>query len=448
MKSVWYLLAVLLPLNALYIPFPTVAQAESDTAYHAKKTVTSAGKAVKQKTAEVTTETKEKASDLKETVKEKAGVLKEKAIQVKDTVKEKAVDVKNNLTNQSASTDAKRASDKTPVNPPMAAMDADMQQVLTTLATLNPKPIEYLTPEQARMQPNLVDAIKQLKQEKNQADKPDSTIQVKSMSVTGAAGPLSAKLYAPDGAKALPVIVYFHGGGWVLADNEAYDASARALAKQAHALVISANYRRAPEHPYPAAHQDAFAVYKWALDNVAAFSGNPKKIAVAGESAGANLAANVSIMARDQLMPMPVHQLLIYPVVSTTMDTASYGKHANAKPLNKAMMKWFFSHTLPDKEAMQSPAVNLLKADLHQLPGTTLITAEIDPLQTEGQQLSDKLKKSGVSVTSEQYNGVTHEFFGLAPWVKKAEHAQRFAAEQLKAAFAQETATVNTSLKK
>ena len=326
-----------------------------------------------------------------------------------------------------------------------APADADMQHVLDTLGSLNPKPIENLTPQQARQQPSLGDAIKQITAEKGLPAKPASDIQTKDIEIPGPIKPIAARIYSPAGKGPLPIIVYFHGGGWVLANIDAYDASARALAQQTGAIVVSADYQQAPEHPYPAAHQDAFAAYQWVVKNAENLGGNVRQIAVAGESAGANLAANVSLMARDQHMAMPVHQLLIYPVAGTDMTTPSYQTYAQAKPLNKAMMQWFFKHALPDQDAKQSPAINLLKADLRQLPSTTLITAQIDPLQSEGIQLAEKLKKAGVAVNAKNYDGVTHEFFGMAPVVKKAALAQQFAAQQLKHAFKTEQPEVNVT---
>jgi acetyl esterase/lipase len=230
------------------------------------------------------------------------------------------------------------------------------------------------------------------------------------------------------------VVVYYHGGGWVIADLETYDASARALAREASAIVVSSHYRQAPEHKFPAAHQDAFAAYEWVVRNGAQINGDPRRVAVAGESAGGNLAANVAIMARDRKIQAPLHQILVYPVAGTDMNTPSYVENAQAKPLNKPMVEWFVGHALRPQD-MQSPMINLVAADLRGLPPATVITAEIDPLRSEGMLLAERLRAAGVEVTARDYEGVTHEFFGMDAVVPEAKAAQNLAGRQLVAAF-------------
>ena len=160
------------------------------------------------------------------------------------------------------------------------------------------------------------------------------------------ADPIAVRIYTPKGAGPFPVVVYYHGGGWVIADLDTYDASPRALANLANAVVVSSHYRQGPEHKFPAAHQDAFAAYRWVLANARSLKGDPSKVAVAGESAGGGLAAAVSMMARDSGAQMPVHQLLVYPIAGYDLNTPSYQENADAKPLNKAMMAWFFEKYL------------------------------------------------------------------------------------------------------
>ncbi|RYY09371.1 MAG: alpha/beta hydrolase, partial [Chitinophagaceae bacterium] len=195
------------------------------------------------------------------------------------------------------------------------------------------------------------------------------------------------------------------------------------------------HYRQAPEHKFPTAHNDAFAAYEWTLNNAASIKGNPKKIAIVGESAGGNMACNVSIMARDKKIMLPLHQVLVYPVANNDMNAESYIKYAAAKPLNKPMMEWFSKHYLPNMAAAADPRISLVKANLKGLPSTTLIGAEIDPLQSDGKLLSEKLKDAGVNVDYKLYNGVTHEFYGMATVVPDAKDAQKLAADNLKKAF-------------
>jgi len=315
--------------------------------------------------------------------------------------------------------------------PPKA--EPNMQKVLDAMASLKPKPIENLSPEEARKQPSAADAVKKVLSDAGQSTAPEPGVTMKTQTVQGKGGSFPVHIFTPEGKGPFPVIVYYHGGGFVIADTKVYEASVRALAKGAKAIVVSADYRRAPEHKFPTQPEDAFAAYKWAIDNASQFNGDPTRVAVAGESAGGNLATVVSMMARDQKAQLPVHQLLVYPVVDNDMNNASYKKNANAKPLNKAMMGWFFKHYGADPK---SPYALPLKAtSLKGLPPATVITAEIDPLMTEGKAYADRLKKEGVAVNYRHYTGVTHEFFGMGAVVPKAREAQQFAADELTKAF-------------
>ncbi|MDQ3322576.1 MAG: alpha/beta hydrolase [Acidobacteriota bacterium] len=213
------------------------------------------------------------------------------------------------------------------------------------------------------------------------------------------------------------------------------DSSAWALTNAAGAIVVSVEYRKGPENKFPAAHDDAFAAYRWTLTNAAAIGGNPTKIAVAGESAGANLAVNVSIMARDKKIQTPVHQVVVYPVANNDLNSPSMIENANAKPLNRAMLSWFLKYYLKNQSESNDPRISLVKANLRGLPTTTLITAEIDPLRSEGQLLGERMKAAGVRVDNENYAGVTHEFFGTGAVLDKAREAVAQAARGLREAF-------------
>jgi len=156
---------------------------------------------------------------------------------------------------------------------------------------------------------------------------------------------------------------------------------------------------------------------------------------VAGESAGGNLAVNMAIMARDKGLQIPVHILAVYPIAGVDMTTPSYIKNTNAKPLNKAMMAWFIKNYVNNMAEAKDPRLNLVGANLKGLPPTTIITDEIDPLQSEGMMLADKLKAAGVTVDSKNYDGVTHEFFGMGALVPEAKAAEMYAVDGLKKAF-------------
>ena len=174
------------------------------------------------------------------------------------------------------------------------------------------------------------------------------------------------------------------------------------------------------------------------LQHAGDFNGDPKRVAVGGESAGGNLATVVSLMARDKHETMPVHELLVYPVVDNDMTRPSYVQNANAKPLNQPMMAWFFKqYTSKDDDGKNPYAVPMKSSSLKGLPSTTIIAAQIDPLRSEGKAYADRLKKDGVKVTYKEYAGVTHEFFGMGAVVPEARQAEKLASKQLSKAFSQ-----------
>jgi len=251
--------------------------------------------------------------------------------------------------------------------------------------------------------------------------------------IPGPAGPLPVRVYTPAGTGPFPVVVYYHGGGWVIASKEVYDGGARGLAKGANAVVVSVDYRLAPEHKFPAAHDDAFAAYQWALRNAATLDGDTSRVAVAGESAGGNLAVATAMAARDGRVKLPAAIVAVYPIAGSDTTTPSYVEHAMAKPLDRAGMSWFFGHYLRNADDRRDPRINLVGANLEGLPPTTIINAEIDPLRSEGEALAERLRSAGVDVQQRTWAGVTHEFFGMAPVVDKAKEAQAMASSALAA---------------
>ncbi|WBO83958.1 alpha/beta hydrolase [Hymenobacter yonginensis] len=308
----------------------------------------------------------------------------------------------------------------------------EMQAVIETLGTMGGKPIETLTAQEARQQPTPADAVMKLMRDKNI---PAPAVTADTMSRMVMPG-VKVRIYTPKGATGpLPVVVYYHGGGWVIANLDTYDGSVRGLVEKTGAIFVSVAYRQAPENKFPTAHNDSFAAYQWVLKNAASFNGDPKKIAVVGESAGGNLAASVSMMARDKKVMMPLHQVLVYPIAGYDMNTPSYQKNAEAKPLNKAMMGWFFDKYLRSAADGKSPMISLVNANLKGLPATTVITASLDPLMSDGSMLADKLKAAGVATKYQNFEGVTHEFFGMAAVVPQAAQAQDMAAAELKSAL-------------
>ncbi len=317
--------------------------------------------------------------------------------------------------------------------------DKDMQRVLDTLGTLGGKPIESLSVEQARTQPTPTDAVMTVLKKDGKKTEPSAMVPGVTSADTmipGPAGQLPVRIYTPSGTGPFPVIVYYHGGGWVIADKEVYDGGARGLAKEAKAVVVSVDYRRAPEAKFPAAWDDALATYKWAQTNAASIKGDPKRMALAGESAGGNLAVSTAVAVRDAGLPMPKHVLAVYPVAQTgNLETESYKDSATAKPLNKAMIGWFVDKVFAKPEQKSDPRVDIVNAKLQGLPPVTIVNAEIDPLRSDGKMLEDALEKAGVKVDRKVYEGTAHEFFGAAAVVDDAQDAQQWAGKQLRASF-------------
>ncbi len=316
--------------------------------------------------------------------------------------------------------------------------DAEMKTVIQKLMDLGARPVHTLDVPAARAQPTPADAVKAVLEDMGKPTTPEPA-KTKDIKVAGAAGELDARVYWPDGAtagEALPLIVYFHGGGWVIADLDVYDASPRALANQAKAVVVSVHYRQGPEDKFPAAHDDAVAAFKDIVTRSGEWSADAERLALAGESAGGNLALNVAISARDQALTAPDAVIAVYPVAGSDLNTQSYIDNQNAVPLGKADIEWFVGHYLNSMDDAEDPRIDIVGgADLANLPPVTIIAAEIDPLNTEGMTLRDKLDAAGNDVTYQNWNGVTHEFFGMAAVVPEAKEAQDLAGTELKEAF-------------
>lgn len=322
----------------------------------------------------------------------------------------------------------------------VAAIRADDDQLALAKAheSLGPKAIEKLEVAEARRQPTAADAVNALLQQQGRSTDPSSLVpgvRTTDTTVDGAAGPLPATVYTPEGTGPLPVVLYFHGGGWVIADRKVYDGGARGLAKASGAIVVSVDYRQAPEHRFPAAWDDALAAYRWLTANAASLGGDPLRLALAGESAGGNLAMATAIAARDAGLPKPRHVVSVYPVAQTSLNTESYIENAIAKPLNRAMVQWFVDHLVRSEDDLKDTRLQLTEADLAGLPPVSIVNARLDPLRSDGAKLEDALNAAGVPVERREYEGVAHEFFGAAAVLDKARQAQAFAGERLRASF-------------
>jgi acetyl esterase len=315
---------------------------------------------------------------------------------------------------------------------PSSRADPDMARVIEALNAFELKPIETCTVEEARAQPTAADAAAVvMKADGISPEVPGVT--ARDVTYPGAFGPRAARIYTPDGDGPFPLVLYFRGGGFVIASLDVYDAAPRAMAAKTGAIFVSADYAMAPEHKFPAAHQDASAAYEWVIESAAGFGADPARM---GESAGGNLALNVAIDARDRGLTAPLAQILVYPLASTNLLDASDLQNANAKPLNVSMLTWFMDKLLASPGDMKSPLLNLLSADLRDLPPATIINAGIDPLESDGEKLARRLRDAGNRVVNTIHQGATHEFFGMAPVVSAAAEAQALAAAQLREAFA------------
>ena len=257
---------------------------------------------------------------------------------------------------------------------------------------------------------------------------------VEDLELPGPGGPIPMRFYKPFGKaeEPMPLLVYFHGGGWVIGDLNTHDGVCRFLAANAEVLVLSVDYRLAPEHPFPAAVEDAFAAFTWAAEQAVGLGADPRRIAVGGDSAGGNLAAVVSVLARDAGGPDPAMQLLIYPVTDAE-DSESRRLFAKGFLLTKADMDWFEGHYLPDAGTAEDPRVSVLRTDdLSGLPPAYVATAGFDPLRDEGEAYVERMRAAGVRVALRRHPGLVHSFANLTAVSRTSRAAMLEAAGALR----------------
>ena len=260
---------------------------------------------------------------------------------------------------------------------------------------------------------------------------------VEDRTVPGPAGPIPVRVYRPSEAAGQPVLAYFHGGGHVIGSLDTHDTIARNLCREAGCLVVSVDYRMGPEHPFPAAVDDCFAVVRWLAGHGAEIRADPGRIAVGGDSAGGNLAAVAALLARDEGGPALRHQLLVYPVTDYRCRGASYERYARGYgTLEAESMRWFRRHYLADPAAADDWRASPLLADDHAgLPPALVITAECDVLHDEGVAYAERLAASGTACEHAGFSGMIHGFFGLLGIAGAAAEAHTRAARALRAAF-------------
>ena len=294
------------------------------------------------------------------------------------------------------------------------ALDPQMKALLDQMAAANLQPFHKLTPQEAR-------AARRAPQ-----GEPEAVAHVEDRTIPGPGGEIPVRIYVPKGNGPFGVLVYFHGGGWVVGNIEMTDQPCRMLTNAGRCVTISVDYRLAPEHKFPAGPEDCYAATKWAADNAAALNCDAARIAVGGTSAGATLAAAVALMARDRGGPRVAYQLLVYPATTSALDTPSHREFAKDSYyiLSRADMEWFWGHYLGSEADRNNPyACPAYATTLRGVAPAFVITAEYDPLRDEGEAYAARLREEGVQVVLRRYDGVTHGFFGMPAQLDKAKAA-------------------------
>jgi acetyl esterase len=305
-------------------------------------------------------------------------------------------------------------------------LDPQAQQVLEQIAALGLPPNHLVSPAQARINMKA----------RPRAAGPE-VAQVEDRVIPGPGVEIPVRIYTPVGSGPFPILVWFHGGGWVVGDLETADPTARHLTVGARCVVVSVDYRLAPETKFPGAADDCYAATAWAAQHAPRINGDADRIAVGGDSAGGNLAAAVVLMARDRGTPPLVFQLLVYPVMARDFDTESYRRNADGYGLTQDGMQWYWDQYLRNPADASNPyAAPLLAQDLRGLPAALVITAEFDPLCDEGEAYARHLQASGVATKYSRYDGMIHGFFGMSAVLEKGKQAVAEASAALRQAFA------------
>jgi acetyl esterase len=264
---------------------------------------------------------------------------------------------------------------------------------------------------------------------------------IENRTVPGPVQPIPVRIYRPVPSGTLPALVYFHGGGWVIGSLDSHDRECRALANQSGCVVISVDYRLAPEHPYPAAVDDAYAATRYIADHSAEFGIDSQRMGVGGDSSGGNLAAVVTLMAREKETPKLAFQLLVYPAVDLTdKHRPSVIEFAEGYFLTRFLMDYFEGLYVPQSQDRRTPYVSPLYAsDLRGLPPAMVMTAECDILRDQGELYAQKLREAGVPVTAKRYAGMIHPFFSFGGIIDGGRDAVSEAASAVRTALAAAT---------
>jgi acetyl esterase len=283
-------------------------------------------------------------------------------------------------------------------------------------------PLSTLTPVQARGGPVPLPAA------------PEAVASVTARAIPGPAGPMAIRIYRPKDALRT-ALVYYHGGGWVVGSLDGADGTCRALANRSRSVLISVDYRLAPEAKFPGPVEDAYAAVRWVADQAADLRIDPTRIAVAGSSAGGNLAAVVALVARDRGGPKIAFQLLTVPATEFRSTARSMSDFAEGYGLTRADMEWYGGHYLGTDAERDHPYASVLRADLHGMPPAFVITAECDPLRDDGEAYAEKLRKLGIRATYKRYPGMFHGFLGFPDLLAEAGEALDDAGKALREAL-------------
>ncbi|MFJ5880230.1 alpha/beta hydrolase [Kitasatospora cineracea] len=282
------------------------------------------------------------------------------------------------------------------------------------------------------------------------AGNPEPVGSVEEFTVPGPDGLLPLRVYRPaataetdatadaetEAAAPLPVLLYLFGGGWTLGSLDTGDAICRRLTNAVGCVTVAAGYRLAPEHPFPAAVHDVAAAAEWVAGHAAELGADPARLAVGGDSAGGNLAAALTLLARERGGPAIRHQLLVYPNTDHAADTPSVREHDDPLLFNRHSVAWYWDHYLANPADAANPLASPLRApSLAGLPPATVLTAEYDPLRDEGEQYAEALRAAGVPVELRRYDGMPHGFFAMSGVLDGGRDAQRYAADRLREAL-------------
>ena len=305
-------------------------------------------------------------------------------------------------------------------------LDPQAQAVINAVNDLGLPAVWEVTPEQARI---------------NAAARPrpvgPEVSAVENRSIPAPDGDVPVRIYTPEGDGPFPILVWYHGGGWVIGDLDSADPTARHLCKGAGCVVVSVDYRLSPETRFPGAAEDCYAATVWAADNAASLGADASRLTVGGDSAGGNLAAAISLMAADRNGPAIVHQLLVYPVTERNYQTASYQDNAEGFLLARSAMQFYWDAYLSsDADASNPYAAPMQAGSLAGQPSALVITAEFDPLRDEGEAYGRRLQEAGVETTITRYDGMIHGFFGMVGIMDKSGLVMEEATAALRASFA------------